>query len=303
MKKYRLLLSAVYTAIALVLSGCAESAVWDAAPAAQHSETLLPESSVSTSDFPPYTGQPYTAVHDNIPYFSENDLTDQSFETYGELDALGRCQTAFACIGTDIMPTEERGSIGSVKPTGWHTVKYPEVIDDNYLYNRCHLIGYQLSGENANERNLITGTRYLNMQGMLPMENMVANYVTDTENHVLYRVTPIFEGDNLIASGVLMEALSVEDGGEGVSFCVYAYNVQPGVIIDYATGESRLGADSPQETPPQAVTYILNTNTMKFHYPSCENAKQIKDKNREEYSGTRDDVIYQGYSPCKNCNP
>lgn len=329
MRKLRLLFPIVLTAAALVLSGCAKTAMGNPSLQTPPPEGSCPEASAPdfqscadqpNTDFadptpcadqpytdltslPPYAGQPYTAVHDNTPYFSESDLTDQSFETYGELDELGRCQTAFACIGTDLMPTEERGSIGNIKPSGWHTVKYPEVIEDNYLYNRCHLIGYQLSGENANEKNLITGTRYLNIQGMLPLENMVADYVTDSGNHVLYRVTPIFKGDNLIASGVLIEALSVEDGGEGISFCAYAYNVQPGIDIDYATGESRLSPDTPQETQPPGSLYILNTNTMKFHYPSCKSAGQIKAKNRKEFSGTRDDAISQGYTPCGNCNP
>lgn len=294
MKKLRLLLSAALSVIMLISSGCAEIIPADSR------ESL--EASVLTSDFPPYAGQPYVSICDD-PFFSEDELTDQSFESYGELDELGRCQTAFACIGTDIMPEQERGSIGNVTPSGWHTAEYPGVIEGKYLYNRCHLIGYQLSGENANEKNLITGTRYLNIQGMLPLENMVADYVTDSGNHVLYRVTPVFEGENLIASGVLMEALSVEDDGEGISFCVYAYNVQPGIEIDYATGESRLQADGIGETPSQRSLYILNTNTMKFHLPSCKNAGEINEKNKEQYSGTREEVLSQGYSPCKNCNP
>lgn len=174
------------------------------------------------------------------------EYTTESFETYSELDALGRCGVAYANISKDLMPTEERGEIGMIKPSGWHTVKYPEVIEDLFLYNRCHLIGYQLSGENANEKNLITGTRYLNVEGMLPFENKVAAYVRKTGNHVLYRVTPVFEGDNLVAEGVLMEAFSVEDAGKGVEFCVFAYNIQPGIEIDYATGESRLQKQLPE---------------------------------------------------------
>ncbi len=179
----------------------------------------------------------YTVLNDNVPSFSEEEITTESFEYYSQLDELGRCGTAFACIGTDLMPTEERGAIGQVRPTGWHTIKF-DFIDGNYLYNRCHLIGYQLSGENANERNLITGTRCLNTEGMLPFENLVADYVRETENHVMYRVTPEFEGDNLLASGVTMEAWSVEDAGEGVCFYVFVYNIQPGVTIDYATGDA-----------------------------------------------------------------
>ena len=192
---------------------------------------------ISLSDIPEYSGSPYVPVNGNVPYFTEDDLTDVSFESYSDLDSLGRCGVAYASVSTDTMPTEKRGSIGDVKPTGWVNVKY-DFVDGKYLYNRCHLIGYQLTAENANERNLITGTRYFNVQGMLPFENLTADYIKETGNHVLYRVTPIFEGDNLVASGVLMEAESVEDEGEGLLFCVYVYNVQPGVTIDYATGKS-----------------------------------------------------------------
>ena len=191
-------------------------------------------------EVPAYSGTPYVEIHDNKPFFTEEDMTTNSFENYAPLDLLGRCGTAFVNIGKDIMPTEERGPIGMVKPSGWHTVKYPDVIEDLYLYNRCHLIGYQLSGENANEKNLITGTRYMNVEGMLPFENKVADYVEDTGNHVLYRVTPRFTGNNLVADGVLMEACSVEDSGEGLQFCVFVYNVQPGIEIDYATGKSKV---------------------------------------------------------------
>ena len=187
-----------------------------------------------------YNESPFVEVNGNVPYFGEDEYTTESFEIYSELDSLGRCGAAYANIGKDLMPVEERGEIGMVKPAGWHTVKYPEVIEDVFLYNRCHLIGYQLSGENANVQNLITGTRYLNVEGMLPFENKVASYVRETGNHVLYRVTPIFEKDNLLAEGVLMEAYSVEDEGKGVAFCVFVYNVQPGIEIDYATGESKL---------------------------------------------------------------
>jgi DNA-entry nuclease len=188
---------------------------------------------------PEYSDSPYVIVNNNEPFFTENDMTADSFEYYGELDELGRCTVAYASIGKDLMPTEKRGSIGSVKPTGWHTVKY-DIVDGKYLYNRCHLIGYQLTAENANKNNLITGTRYLNVDGMLLFENMVADYIKETNNHVLYRVTPIFTGDNLLADGVLMEAESVEDNGEGISYNVFCYNVQPGVKIDYVTGDSSL---------------------------------------------------------------
>ena len=362
----------------------------------------LPSSAVSFSpisfsieDIAPYSGQPYITVNDNVPFFSEEDFTSQSFAVYSELDELGRCGTACASIGVDIMPTKERDSIGYIKPSGWHTVKYNDIIDGNYLYNRCHLIGYQLCGGN-DEKNLFTGTRHLNVQGMQPFENMVANYVRETEDHVLYRVTPIFEGDNLLASGVLMEGESrreekadkPEDMDRKIQFCVYVYNVQPGITINYSTGESSLAPDTgtsesvstavtlpastpgstvgtisqpvlestplpdaaatalptalpdtaptplptalsaaptprptdspapilpataPAETPqapheedPPGTDYILNTNTMKFHYPTCRSVKQMKDKNKQEYTGTRDEVISHGYSPCQICKP
>lgn len=201
-------------------------------------DSVQTATSFSLDDIPEFSDSPYVTVNDNIPYFTENDLTTEAFETYSELDDLGRCGVAYANVCQELMPTEERGEIGQVKPTGWHTVKY-DFVSGKYLYNRCHLLGYQLTGENANEQNLITGTRYLNVEGMLPFENMVADYVEETDNHVLYRVTPIFQDDELVARGVLMEGLSVEDDGEGICFNVYCYNNQPGVIIDYATGESQ----------------------------------------------------------------
>lgn len=200
-------------------------------------ELGLKEPPVSMEEIPDYSGDPYVVLNDNWPEFDAEDLTLDPFETYSRLDYLGRCGTAYANICLEIMPTEPRGDIGQVKPSGWQTVKY-DCVDGKYLYNRCHLIGYQLAGENANERNLITGTRYMNVGGMLPFENMVAGYVEETGNHVLYRVTPVFEGKNLLASGVKLEAFSVEDEGEGICFNVYVYNVQPGISIDYATGES-----------------------------------------------------------------
>ena len=264
------------------------------------------EDLLSQWEIPPYTSEPYTAINDNLPFFTDDEITDQSFETYSPLDALGRCGVAFACVGQDLMPTEDRGSIGQVKPSGWHLVKY-DCVDGKYLYNRCHLIGYQLTAENANERNLITGTRYLNIGGMLPFENQVADYVQQTGNHVLYRVTPVFEGDNLLASGVLMEAYSVEDSGNGICFCVYAYNVQPGVQIDYATGESALIGETVTEPSEQTTTdepdYVLNNNTRKFHRPSCSSVEDINPSNREDYTGSREALIKRGYEPCKRCRP
>ena len=289
-------------------------------------------SAFSLREIPAYSGTPYTEVNGNKPYFTEADLTTQSFETYSELDSLGRCGVAYANVGQDLMPTEPRGEIGAVKPTGWHLVKYDNV-DGKYLYNRCHLIAYMLAAENANPQNLITGTRYLNVQGMLPFETKVCDYVKNTGNHVLYRVTPIFDGDNLLADGVLMEAYSVEDAGEGICFCVFAYNVQPGIGIDYATGDNWAEGSgtyqstaasvmvetpapqpetdttvqtSPESSAPQetqGITYVLNTNTMKFHYPTCSSVDDMKEKNKQIYTGSREDVINMGYVPCKRCNP
>lgn len=254
-----------------------------------------------------YQGKAYTVINDNNPDFTESDMSTDSFETYGELDGLRRCTTAYANIGRDLMPTEKRGTIGEVKPSGWQTVKYDNV-DGNYLYNRCHLIGYQLTGENANEKNLITGTRYLNVEGMLPFENMVADYIKETDNHVLYRVTPVFEGDNLVANGVQMEAKSIEDNGDGILFNVFCFNVQPGISIDYSNGKSHLDAsvsesDSEASDSANIQTYILNTNTKKFHKESCSSAKNMKSSNRQEYKGKRQELIDMGYEPCSVCKP
>lgn len=289
-------------------------------------------SAFSLREIPAYSGTPYTEVNGNQPYFTEEELTTQSFETYSELDSLGRCGMAYANVGQDLMPTEPRGEIGAVKPSGWHLVKYDNV-DGKYLYNRCHLIAYMLAAENANPQNLITGTRYLNVQGMLPFETKVCDYVKNTGNHVLYRVTPIFDGDNLLADGVLMEAYSVEDAGEGICFCVFAYNVQPGIGIDYATGdnwaessgtyqstEASVAEETPAPQPEtdtavqitpelsapqesQGITYVLNTNTKKFHYPTCSSVDDMKEKNKQIYTGSREEVINMGYVPCKRCNP
>lgn len=317
------------------------------------SEKAAPDMTIQTlsvGEIPAYSGEAAIEVNQNVPGFTEEDYTTESFEQYSPLDELGRCHAAYACVGEEIMPTEERGAIGMVKPSGWHTVKY-DFVDGKYLYNRCHLIAYMLSGENANTENLITGTRYLNTEGMLPYENQVADYVHNTGNHVLYRVTPLYEGDNLVASGVEIEASSVEDRGKSLSFHVYCYNVQPGITIDYATGDSALAeddqtenvrgiaselevfaADALEETKAAAgdqslenvVTaavqeetsaeqdggnakeerdYVLNKNTKKFHYPWCSSADDIKKKNRKDFTGTREEVISQGYVPCKHCNP
>lgn len=226
----------------------------DTADAGKPQDELVNNNSyVSLDAIPAYDGKAYVAVNNNEPFFTDSDMITTAFENYSDLDSLGRCGVAYANICKDIMPTEERGKIGMIKPSGWHTVKY-DVIKDRYLYNRCHLIGYQLAGENANPKNLITGTRYLNVEGMLPFENLVADYVNNTGNHVLYRVTPMFSGSNLVANGVLIEAKSVEDNGGGILFNVYCYNVQPGVGINYENGDSWLDGTTPQKQSAQTDT-------------------------------------------------
>ena len=229
-------------------------------------------------------------------------LSDKAYEFYSELDELGRCGYAIACVGIEIMPTEERGEIGMIKPSGWHTVKY-DVVDGKYLYNRCHLIGYQLTGENANKLNLITGTRYLNIEGMLPFENLIADYVKDSGNHVLYRVTPIYDGDNLLATGVQMEGFSIEDNGAEICFNVFAYNAQPYIDINYKTGESKLCDDVDVDTSSdnKNVIYIINKSSKKFHSPDCSSVKDMKPQNKKESTQTKEELENLGYSPCKSC--
>ena len=285
--------------LSLLLSGCGLGLP----PENQQASAV----SVSLEEVPAYSGSPYVELDGNQPGFSLEERTTDSFETYSTLDALGRCGPAYACIGQDLMPTEDRESISSVRPTGWVQAEY-DFVEGGSLYNRCHLIGFQLTGENANEENLITGTRYMNVEGMLPFENMVADYIKETGNHVLYRAIPIFEGENLVASGVVMEALSVEDEGEGVCFHVYVYNVQPGVEIDYATGESWETGDSAfsaleSQAEEQEADYVLNTSSKKFHRPDCSSVDSMSEKNRQEYHGTREELIAQGYEPCGSCNP
>lgn len=277
----------VILAVNLIFSGC----------------NLAKADSTDLAAIPEYTGSAYTVLNDNIPDFPEEDFTEESFETYSDMDSLGRCGVAYANIGEDLMPTTKRGSIGQVKPSGWHTVKY-DSVDGKYLYNRCHLIGYQLTAENANEKNLITGTRYLNTEGMLPFENMVADYIKETGNHVLYRVTPLFDGNNLVATGVQMEAESVEDKGDGILYNVFCYNTQPGITIDYKSGDSSENEDMPVQTEAASVSeFVLNTSSKKFHKPSCSSISKIKQENKEVYKGSRDALISQGYDPCKKCNP
>lgn len=266
---------------------------------------------VSLDAIPAYDGRAYVAVNNNEPFFTDSDMTTTAFENYSDLDSLGRCGVAYANICKDIMPTKERGKIGMIKPSGWHTVKY-DVIKDRYLYNRCHLIGYQLAGENANSKNLITGTRYLNVEGMLPFENLVADYVNNTGNHVLYRVTPMFSGSNLVANGVLIEAKSVEDNGGGILFNVYCYNVQPGVGINYENGDSWLdgttgsassGSDS--SAAENSAADSSNSETMvhitatgkKYHRAGCRTLK------KSDTEVTLDEAKSMGLSPCGICNP
>jgi len=315
------------------------------------------DSSAGQRDFdlemvPAYSGEAYADINDDIPFFTEDELTAEPFQEYWPLDEFGRCTGAFACIGPELLPTEVRGSTGAATPAGWHSVKY-DGIDGGYLYNRCHLIGYQLTGQTVNENNLITGTRYMNLEGMLPFENSVRMYVEGTGNHVLYRVRPYYKGGNLLAEGVLMEAKSIED--PLVQFCAFCYNVQPGIEIDYATGESfemeaalvdaaseeavaeetvsgggeilaiagdpgledgesparsieeepitRAEEDEASAEELAEITYVLNTNTKKFHYPYCSSVKDMKDKNKRETTQSRDEIIGQGYQPCKRCNP
>ena len=297
MKRKLALLVALLMSCQIILTGC--EVVTDFAQVSGTTTVF------SISDLPEYDGSsPYVVINGNVPSFTEEDMTTDSYETYSDLDDLGRCGMAWANVGVDLMPTEDRGDIGQVKPTGWQSVKY-DIVDGKYLYNRCHLIGFQLTGENANEKNLITGTRYMNVDGMLPFENLVADYVKETENHVLYRVTPVYEGDDLVARGVQMEGLSVEDEGEGVSFNVFVYNVQPGITINYATGESALSGEEMEETTSgdEEMSYVLNTSSKKFHKPDCSSVSSISDGNREEYTGTRAALIEEGYAPCGNCKP
>lgn len=268
----------------------------------QHAGT---ETQFSYGSIPAYSGSPYVAVNENIPYFTDEELTTQSFETYSELDSLGRCGVAYACIGQDLMPTEDRESISEVTPSGWNNKEY-DFVDGGWLYNRCHLIGFQLTGENANEKNLITGTRSMNVDGMLLFENMTADYIKETGSHVMYRVTPVFEGDELVPRGVLMEGKSVEDNGEGILFNVFVYNVQSGVEIDYMTGDSKLteaGGSESSEQDSAEGEYILNTNTKKFHLPDCSSVTDMDEDNREGFSGSREELIDMGYEPCGHCNP
>lgn len=271
----------------------------------ENSYTIYTSAEAVFSNIPEYNGENYISINNNDPFFTADELTVSSYEFYSELDKLGRCGYCMACIGIDLMPTEERGQIGSVKPSGWHTVKY-DFIEGKYLYNRCHLIGYQLSGENKNTSNLITGTRYLNNVIMLPFENMIADYVKNTGKHVLYRVTPVFKNKELVARGLLMEAMSVEDAGEALRFNIFCFNIQPGIVIDYLTGDSHTENETQtiiSSTEAQTVTYIINKNTKTFHEVSCSSVNEMKPQNKKEFCGSRNEVIASGYKPCSNCKP
>ena len=253
----------------------------------------------------------YIEINDNVPFFT--DYTTEVFEEYSDLDSLGRCGVAYANICTELQPTEKRGAIGMIKPSGWVTSnynEYPGLVDGNYLYNRCHLIGFQLAGENANEKNLITGTRYLNIDGMLPFENMVDDYIDQNpDNHVMYRVTPMYIDNDLVAQGVLMEGYSVEDNGK-LQFCVWCYNVQPKIYIDYSNGENHIkdaksteDETSINETDIEEKEYVLNTKSKKIHLNTCKSVADMKEENKEVVHKSIEELTAEGYVPCKICNP
>ncbi len=294
----KLILLAGVLAMTFIMAGCGMSADYTSVQ------------SFSLEDIPASSDTGYVFINDNEPEFTEEEYTTDAFEAYSPLDYLGRCGPAYACLGRELMPTEERESISHIYPSGWQSVQY-DIVEGGSLYNRSHLIGFQMSGENDNEENLITGTRYMNAYVMLPFENMVADYIRDTGNHVLYRVTPVFEGSNLVASGVQMEAMSMEDEGADICFNVYIYNVQPGIEIDYATGDNWLtskGSGSVDAADKSggssgSESYVLNTNSKKFHDPDCGSVDDMSSSNRENYKGSRSDLINQGYDPCGNCRP
>ncbi len=296
MKKYILFLYVVCICC-LPITAC-ESFGQSEQRTEDRSKTDLESSSFTLTDIPEYDGEPYVILDENEPDFSQEDMTSESFEIYSELDTLGRCRTAYANIGQDLMPTEERGNIGHVKPTGWQTVKY-DSVEGKYLYNRCHLIGYQLTAENANEKNLITGTRYMNVEGMLPFENLVADYVKETGSHVLYRVDPIFEGDDMLAKGLQMEAYSVEDEGEGVCFNVFVYNVQPGIDIDYATGTSRQGSGKASNAENAQEEIRGNSRSKIYHCPGQAAYEEMADSKNLVVFHSEQEAMNAGYRKAK----
>ena len=293
MKSTKLLLS-----LGLALSclfGCSTEPNINNPTEEQTSET------VQLSNIPEYSGNPYTEINGNVPNISESEIQTETYETYSELDELGRCGTAEAVLGLETMPTEDRESIGMVKPSGWQTIRYDDIVDGNYLYNRCHLIAFQLSSENVNEKNLITGTRYMNVEGMLPFENMVADYIKETGNHVFYRVTPIFEGDNLVVNGVQMEAYSIEDAGSGIEFNVFVYNVQTQIEINYATGESRLVEDNTNESTSSEETIEIrgNKNSKIYHMPGQDSYEEMADSKNLVIFHSEQEAQAAGYRKAK----
>ena len=291
-------IAAAVIVLIMIMSGCTSMADYTSVQ------------SFSLEDIPESSSSGYVFINDNVPEFTEDEYTTDAFEAYSPLDYLGRCGPAYACLGRELMPTEDRESISHIHPTGWQSVQY-DIVEGGSLYNRCHLIAFMLSGENDTEENLITGTRYMNATVMLPFEDMVADYIKNTGNHVLYRVTPVFEGTNLVASGIQMEAMSMEDYGADISFNVYIYNVQPGIEIDYATGDNWLSGKA-ESTDLSAKdvndksseeSYVLNVNSKKFHEPDCGSVDDMAEYNKGYFEGSRDSLIKQGYTPCGNCKP
>lgn len=309
MRKLTQTLALLVLTLSLLLGGCAQPAPSPSGSQSGSTSTAS-ETAASLDNIPAFSGEPYVVIDDNQPSFTASELTTSSFESYAPLDSLGRCGVAYACISTDLMPAdgEKRGSISEIKPSGWVTAKY-DFVDGKYLYNRCHLIGWQLTAENANRSNLITGTRYMNVDGMLPFENMVADYIKETGSHVMYRVTPVFSGDDLVAQGVQMEAYSVEDDGDGICFNVFCYNVQPGVTIDYADGTNHLSDKDAQtdssststDTDTASAHYVLNTSSKKYHDPSCSAVGKMSEKNRRDFTGTQAELEKEGYTPHTSC--
>lgn len=268
--------------------------------------SLITTTGFDLSKIPEFNNSPIYEYNDNKPLFTSDEITSKAYENYADLDNLGRVQTAMACLGEETLPTSSRGDINSVTPTGWKQKKYDTIKDGGYLYNRCHLIAHELAGEDANEKNLATGTRYMNVSGMLPYENLVRAYIDDTGNHVMYRVTPMFIGEELVCRGVLIEAYSVEDNGEGIKFCIYCYNNQPGITIDYTTGESHLSTDTSTKDDDVNITsdtYILNTKNKVVHKPTCSSVDKMSESNKKTYTGSLSDLLNEGYKTCGSCHP
>lgn len=297
----------------------------------------LPASTLKAEDVPAYSESPYVEIAGNVPEFALSDLVTEEYVSFGALDSLGRTTGSSACLGPGTIPKVERAAIGTeIRPSGFQLDKYPDLIESPaFLYNRCHVIGYQLCGDNGSPQNLFTGTRYLNVTGMLPFESQIASCIGGTGYHIIYRATPIYRGNNLVADGIQLEAYSVEDSGKFVKFNVFVYNVQPGVVIDYATGKNQADPNytsaasaaasssfiplDTKESPTEAAVatrsqeapaadtvtadYILNTNTKKFHYPWCSSVSDMKEQNKKAFNGSRDEAINAGYVPCKRCNP